>query len=265
MKVYVSADWEGICGLVGREHDKAQANRWMTEDVNAAVAGAFDGGATEVVVKDAHASALNIDPELLDARATLISGWRAEMCMVDELDETYDALMLIGAHARNHAEGGVLHHTFTLRFDEVRVNGRVFGETALSASIAGHFGVPTIMVSGDEATCAELSELLGEVETAPVKRGLTRQSGVLVPLKRARGMIRDAAYRAVSDLGRFQPLVLDKPIELAIDLSTVACADLAALVPGIEKTGPRSVRAVAADAIEMWKFFRVMVVMTMAA
>ena len=259
MKAYISADWEGISGLVSWKGGEAKGNAWMTEDVNAAVAGAFDGGATEVVVKDAHAGAQNIDAELLDDRASLISGWTAQMRMVDALDGSFDALILVGAHARNHTEAGVMSHTFSGRLDEVRVNGRVFGEAALSSCLAGHYGVPTVMVSGDEATCAEVTDLLGEVETAPVKKGLARESAVLVPLKQARQTIRDAAKRALSDISRFRPLVLDRPVQLEIDLGSEPMADLAAVVPAVERIGARTVRASAADPSEMWRFFRVIV------
>jgi len=265
MKVYISTDWEGVSGLVSGRNDAAKGNDWMTEDVNAAVGGAFDAGAKEVVVKDAHAGAININAEQLDYRAHLISGWKAEMCMVDGLDETFDALLLVGAHACNHTEAGVLNHTFSGCLDEVRVNGRVFGEAALSACIAGHYGVPAVMVSGDEATCAEVTDLFGEVETAPVKRGLARESAVLVPLKEARQMIRSAARQALSDLSRFRPLVLDQPIQLEIGLGSVPMADLAAVVPGVDRAGPRTVRVAAPDPVEMWRYFRVIVTMAGAA
>ena len=265
MKAFISADWEGISGLVSGRNDQSNANSWMTQDVNAAVAGAFDGGATGVVVKDAHAGALNIDAQQLDERATLISGWSPLMCMVDGLDESFQALILIGAHARNHTTAGVLHHTFTGRFDEVRLNGQPFGEAGLSTVVAGHYGVPTVMVSGDEATCTEVCELLGDVQTAPVKKGLAREAAVLVPLKEAREMIRNAAKQALSNLSGFRPLRLDPPIQLEIDLTGVPMADLAALVPGIERVGPRTVRASASDPLEMWRFFRVITIMAGSA
>ena len=263
MKVYICVDSEGISGNVGGLDDVTRS-RWMAEDANAAVTGVFDGGATEVVVKDACGTATTIDPEQLDERARLIRGWTPEMCMVGTLDETFDALLLVGAHARNHTEKGVLHHTHTGRIDEVRVNGRPFGEVGLNAGVAGHYGVPVVMVSGDEAVCAEASDLLGAVEAVCVKKGLAKHSAEIVPLKAARQMIHSAARRAVSDISRFRPLVLDRPIEFEVEMPFVARADMAALVPGVEKTGPRTVRASASDPLQMHRLMRVIFVMASA-
>jgi D-amino peptidase len=262
MKIYISVDSEGISGIVKYGSDEKTWQRWMTEDANAAAAGAFDGGATEVVVKDAHGSGVNIDAEQLDERAHLISGWKPEGCMLDALDNTYAAVMLVGCHSRMHTEGGVLCHTYSGVIDELRLNGRPFGEGGLSAAVAGHFGIPVVLVAGDEAATTEVRNLIGEVETVAVKRGLARDAALLMPLKKARHMIREAAKRAVSDLSRFKAFTLAQPIRMEIDFQKIIMADLAALVPGVEKTGPRRIAVSAADAWEMWRLFRVFIALS---
>ena len=119
-----------------------------------------------------------------------------------------------------------MYHTYNSRFSEVKINGQAYGETGLCALWAGHFGVPVVMVAGDEATCREATALLGDVETAAVKRGLMRDGATLVPVKKARQIIRDGAARALANLSRFHPFTVEKPVVLVLELMHILMADL---------------------------------------
>ena len=177
LKVYISADMEGIAGVStrmqvsssGREYEKFR--RLMTLEVNAAIEGAFAAGATEVLVSDSHGSAQNIDVELLDSRVRLIRGWPRALGMVHGVDETFDAVVFVGFHAREGDGPGILAHTFSGEVD-ISLNGELVSEASFSAAVAGHFGVPVVFLSGDQIIGRDIRRQLGPVETVAVKEAI---------------------------------------------------------------------------------------------
>src|SRR5690606_6665890 len=203
MKVYVSVDMEGVIGLTDPEEMHAGGSGYergcelMTGDANAAVDGAYAAGAEAVVVNDAHGSTKNLRIDLLDPRATLIRGPGKPMRMAEGLTAGFRAACFVGYHARAGVQHGVLNHTWMGKeIQNVYLNGELCGETRLVAGFAGFLGVPVVLVTGDEAVCEEAREVLGDVETVAVKRGIDKFAAELLPPGVAQRRIREATVRA---------------------------------------------------------------------
>ena len=259
MKVYISADGEGVSGVVtpgemypgkvGYEF----ARRMMTLDVNAAIAGAFDGGASEVLVNDSHWSMTNIDIELFDQRADLIRGGGKHLAMVESI-EGFDAAVFIGYHARAGASDGVGNETiFGREVIEVRVNGVAVGEGELNAAVAGYFGVPVVAVSGDDQFCIEFRHTFPKVETAIVKYAINRFAARCIAPERSQELITLAVARGVKNTGQYSPYILPGPIEVETEFMSTAEANLASLIPGAIRKSPRVVAFAADDPVSAWK------------
>lgn len=175
LKVYVSVDIEGITGLVHFHQYSAESGQQydmrlqMTREANAAIEGAFEAGATEVLVNDAHGTQKNLIPSELDKRAQLILGNTKPLSMMQGIDESFDGAFFIGYHAGASVQG-VCSHTYTGYVSEVRLNGQPAGEVMINSAVAGYFGVPVALVTGDSAACNEALSILVTVETVAVKR-----------------------------------------------------------------------------------------------
>jgi len=260
MRVYISVDGEGASGVVtpgemypgrvGYEFGR----KMMTLDANAAIEGAFSAGASEVLVNDSHWSMDNILLELLDPRADLIRGGNKHLGMMEGVDGGFDAIFLIGYHARAGHSDGVGNETIWGReVIEVRMNGKPVGEAELNAAVAGCFGVPVVMVSGDDAFCDEIKETLPRVETAVVKKHINRFAARCLSLERAHETIRTAAVRALERIAEFEPYVIDGPVELETEFMSTAEATAGALMPGAIRKSPRVVSYTGRDAVEARK------------
>ncbi|HET8980369.1 MAG TPA: M55 family metallopeptidase [Solirubrobacteraceae bacterium] len=259
-KVYLSVDIEGVAGVVDRAHGNRDGGpeyelgrRLMTEETNAAIEGALEAGATEIVVNDSHGQMRNLMPELLHSKATLIQGRVKHAFMVEGLDDSFDAVFLVGYHAPAGTRDGVLNHAFHPY--ELRYNGVVWSEIGLSASVAGHFGVPVALVTGDDAAIRVAKATIPPHVGVSVKRGITRLAGESLHPAEARARIRDGARRAIERLGEFTPLTFDGPIAVEMDFYYSPQADVAALIPTVERVGDRTVRYQAADAAEAYRTF----------
>ncbi|HEU5058171.1 MAG TPA: M55 family metallopeptidase [Kofleriaceae bacterium] len=249
MEVYISIDMEGVAGVVHVDqtrrtgHDYERARRWMTAEANAAIGGAFDGGATAVVVNDSHADMRNLVLDELDPRAEIISGSLKPRSMVQGVAPGHAAALFIGYHAGAASQAGILDHTYYgAVVARCRVGGRDWNETAINAAVCGQSGVPVALVTGDATTCAQARELLGEVATVEVKQAFTRYAARSIAPVVACQRIREAAAAAVrraaaGELRPFRPVL---PLELEIDFVNSACADAAELVPGTARTGGAS-------------------------
>ena len=256
MKILIAADMEGISGVVHWDHvdhknkEYGRFRKLMTEDVNAAIRGAFDGGASEVIVADGHGTARNILVEELDPRARLNSGSPAPLDMVQGAQTGIDAALFIGYHARVGTENAILDHTWSGAVANVWLNGRVVGEIGVNAAVCGHYGAPVIMISGDQSACAEARELLGPIETAEVKQATGRMAAECLPPEVAQAEIYEAAQRAVSRFGAGQavePFRTDTPVTMAADLVTSEMADKAMLIPGARRSEGKRVEITADD------------------
>lgn len=247
MKIFISADIEGVAGVVVPSHGQPgnpeyeRARRLMTAEVNAAIEGAFEGGATEVVVNDSHGPQMNLLPELLDARAEVILGRPKPAGMCAGLDSSFDAVFFTGYHA-GAGQHGVLSHTINgFAFLGIRVNGIDCAEATLYGAYAGSLGVPVALLSGDDRLMAQCGPMFPGARQVQVKTALGQRAARSVAPERAGQMLRDGAMKAVRDLAACTPATIAAPYRLEIDVTSVTLADLACLIPVAERVGPRTV------------------------
>jgi D-amino peptidase len=248
MKVFISVDMEGITGLTdpedvlpeGADYDRGRV--FMTSDANGAILGAFDAGADEVVVNDSHWTARNLLLERLDPRARLIKGFHRPMCMVQGLDETFDAAVFVGYHSCAGTEGGVLNHTLLGKeVQNLLLNGEPIGETRLNALMAGHFGVPVAFVAGDAAVCQEAIGVLGDtVATFAVKDGIDMFAAKCLHPEVTQQGIRDGVAGALRNLSSFSPYEMEPPYTFALEWNSTTIASTCEYFPNIKKTSPRT-------------------------
>jgi len=257
MRIYIHTDLEGISGVDSIEMmDKTDpsheyAIKRLMVDVNATIDGAFAGGATHVTVLDSHAGGGNFDLSLLDPRAECDT--KDNKKWWGKLDSTYNGTFFIGAHAMAGTINGFLDHTQSSRtWFNYWVNGRRMGELAQWAIVAGHFGVPMLMVSGDEAACVEAREFFDPIECAVVKRGVGRNRAELVGLDKSLARIRDAAKKGVALIGKATPFVPILPMEIRLELYRSDFCDKIAKKSGVERLDARTVRKIANTALELF-------------
>jgi len=272
MKILIAADMEGITGVTTWDQvtpghaEYARFRRLMTEDINAAVRGAYDAGATEIVLADGHWNGSNILIEDLDQRAHLNSGSPSPFSMMQGIDESVNAVFFIGYHARNGSANAVLDHTWSSRtVANVWLNDLLTGEYGLNAALAGHFAIPVIMASGDQTACKQMSELLGELETAVVKHASGRFAAECLPPPVTQELIYAAAKRAVERLAEEDvpaPFVVAPPIRVTVEFFSSDMADRAVVLPFTEREGT-CVSFTAPEMIVAYSAFRSMVTLAM--
>ena len=267
LKVYISVDMEGIWGVVHGDHTSAaagdyqHARKWMAEDVRAVVDGLFEAGATEIVVNDSHGGMRNILAEDFHPRASYISGTPKPLLMMEGVDATFAACVFIGYHARAGTAAAILDHTIssaTVR--AVRINGMEMPELGINGAIAGAFGVPVVMLSGDTETCKQAKSILGpETVTVGVKEAIGRTAARMLPRDSVLRMLKDGAKEALSKRGKSVPLKLGPPLNFELDFQTSAMAELPLQVAGIKRLGPRSVGFTSGDFLEAVKLLRALI------
>jgi D-amino peptidase len=267
MRIYLSVDLEGVAGIVHESqtdpndarnrHEYARARELMTAEANAAVAGAFEAGATKVLVNDAHWDNRNLLAERLDPRAELLSGGPKPWSMMDGIELGWDAAMLVGYHGKAGTGRSVIDHTYTDRIRDVRLNGTSVGEVGLNAALAGAFGVPVAMLSGDDTLAAEVKGLFGgAVPAVVVKEAVSRYAARSVAPEVACRRIREGAAAALRTLPR--PFVVEAPVTLEVDFTFGVQADVAALIPGADQPTPTTARWRGGDMKEVFRAFRAM-------
>ncbi len=246
MKVYISADIEGVSGITswsqcGRpradHYDFGWARERMTADVNAAIRGAKKGGATEIVVKDSHGNSKNLLVDKLESGVTLISGHGAgHGGMMAGLDRTYAAALLVGYHAMAGTSNAIMEHTITGGIHRVKINGMPAGEIAMSAGIAGCYDVPIVMISSDRAGCEEATKLLPGITSASVKEGMGRYMGKCLHPDVTAKLIEDAAEEGVHRASSLDPWLPDTPCTISIEFNRSEDADCAGRLVGVRRT-----------------------------
>jgi D-amino peptidase len=248
MKVFISVDMEGVTGITDPEDvlpdgaDYARGRVFMTQDANAAILGAYDAGADEVLVNDSHWTMRNLLLENLDPRARLIKGFQKPMCMVQGLDASYDAAVFVGYHSCAGTEHGVLNHTLLGKeVQNLLLNGEPIGETRLNALIAGELGVPVAFVAGDDAVCLEARAVLdGDLPTYAVKDGLDMLvASCLHPQVTGAG-IREGVAGALRDLGQRRPHVAEGSLTYTFEWNSTTIAAMCECIPGVRKPTPRT-------------------------
>lgn len=242
MNVYISVDMEGCSGIVHREqtnpkgYDYERARLLMTEEANAAVRGAFEAGAESVVVSDSHGGngmrTLLVDH--LDERVDIVTGAPRRAFQLEGLDDTFDALVMVGYHTR-HGRSGVLSHTTNGRaVANLWVNGQVHGEVGWNALLAGHYGVPTVLVTGDDRTCAESEATIPGCRTVTVKWAAGRYAARCLHPVRARSAIRSGTEHALRERREIPPYTTTSPVTVRLQYKESGSAESAARGLGID-------------------------------
>lgn len=268
LRVYISSDMEGIAGLVSGtqvsagERDYGVGRRLMTAETNAAIAGAFDAGATEVLVNDSHGSQTNLLAEELDRRASLITGSPKPVGMMQGIDSTFDAVVFVGYHAQASTADAVLGHTYSGALKSVKLNGREVGEYGLNAAIAGHFGVPVVFISGDAAVVGQARALVPGIEGVAVKEGIGQTAARTLHPAEARDRIAAGVRSALARRSEIRPVTLARPVTIEVEVSNVEYADAAMLVPGMRRVAGRVVSYPAPDMPTAYRVSRL--IMTLA-
>ncbi|AEH50325.1 M55 family metallopeptidase [Pseudothermotoga thermarum] len=262
MRIFISADMEGICGVVNLQHvdpgtkDYERFRKMMTREVNAFVEAAFEFGATEVVVNDSHANMDNILIEELHPKATLISGSPKPLSMMQGIDETFDAVFFVGYHARTGTVDAIMDHTFAGRVFCVKVNGKPLSEAGLNARVAGFFSVPVVLVSGDDKTIACAKEEINEFVPVVVKEAVGRYAAKVYPFEVVKERIKNGVKQALMNLKNLKPTVEKEPVHLEITFINSSLAELPCLIPGVERKDAKTIVYTASNYLEAYKVFR---------
>jgi D-amino peptidase len=234
MKVLISVDMEGIAGTVSADQllpgafEYERFRRFMTAEAVAAVEGAKQAGATEIVVTDAHGNEENLLLEMFPADVRVVRGSPRKLGMMGGLDGSFEAVMFVGYHASTHNSSGVRAHTFSsARFTAVKVNGTPVTEGAWNAAIAGQFGVPVVFVAGDDAAVAEVKAAIGEVESVVTKRNLGFHAAETIMPEASQKMIREKAAAAVRSVGTRKPYRVSNPVTVEISFKSITPVEAA--------------------------------------
>jgi D-amino peptidase len=258
MRVFISADIEGVAGVTALpttgpwRHEWAQGRRWMTEEVLAAIAGARAAGATSFVVSDGHGSAHNLLPDLFTDDTELVRAWPRPLLQMDGIDRgPFDACIFIGHHAMAQAWRGVLAHSFTMTFREIRLCDVPQSETSINAHVAAHFGVPVVFASGDDDYVAHTRSFLPDIETVTTQRALSYTAvACLTPAESCR-RIRAGVERAMARRAGIRGIAPPARYRLDIDFASRSQPEMLDYLPWLERSGPYTISVEVADAAEM--------------
>ena len=257
LKVLISVDMEGVAGVVTGDQlgptgfEYGRFREFMTREALAAVEGARAAGATEVVVADAHGNGENLLIEQFPADVRVIRSWPRRLSMVAGVDEGVDALVFIGYHAGTNNAAGVRAHTFSsATLTRVALNGANVTEGSWNAAIAGHFGVPVVMISGDDAAIAEVRQAVGHIEGAETKRSLGFHSANTLTPQASAALIRQRVEAALGDRQRFTPFRVAGPVTVDVSFKNYMPAEVLAYLPLFERADSHSIRFRAKDMAE---------------
>jgi D-amino peptidase len=261
LKIYISVDMEGITGVVTGDQLSPQGfeysrfREFMTQEATTAIEAAFAGGATEIVVSDSHGNGESLLIEKLPKNITLVRSWPRPLMMMQGIDETFAGAIFIGYHSSTTNPDGVRAHTMSsANLADVKLNGVAVPEAGINAAIAGHFGVPVIMVSGDDAAVKEITGLLGNIEGAVVKWNYGFHSARTLMPEAANDLIREKVRRAMSRINEFKPYKVSAPIRLDIRFKNYRPSELLSYLSIVQRTDSHSIRFVGKDMIETSKF-----------
>jgi D-amino peptidase len=261
MKIYISADMEGVVGVVtgdqlgpqGFEYQRFR--EFMTQEVNAAIEGARAAGATEIVVSDSHGNGENLLLEKLPRAVLLVRSWPRPLMMMQGIDATFAGAIFIGYHASTANPEGVRAHTISsARLADIKLNGLSMSEAGINAAIAGQFNVPIIMLSGDDVVVKETTALLGNVEGAVVKWAGGFHSATTMTPEASYQLIREKAQKAVGRIKDFKPYKLSGPVKLDVRFKNYRPSEMLSYLSIVERTDSHSIRFVGKDMLEVSKF-----------
>ena len=261
LKVYISVDMEGIAGVVtsdqlgptGFEYDRAR--EFMTGEALAAIAGAKEAGATEIVVSDSHGNGESLLIDRFPDDVRIIRSWPRPLMMMEGIDSSFAAAIFIGYHASTNSPAGVRAHTISsANLASVSLNGVTVPEAGINAAIAGRFGVPVVFISGDDVAVDETRKLLGDVEGAVVKRAISFHAASTMTPKAAQQLIREHVKSAVERRATFKPYLVKAPVTLDVVFKNYRPAEMLAFLPIVQRTASHAIRFTGRDMIEVSRF-----------
>jgi len=262
MRIYISADMEGVNGVVLKEHvdpackEYEPARQWMVAEVNAAIEGAVAAGAREVVVNDSHNNMANLPVDKLHPLAHVVSGPGKPFSMVQDLDASFAAAFFVGYHARFGTANAIHDHIFAYSsYEAVWINDRQVGELGLNAGMAGHYGVPTVLVTGDAALCEEARALNPALHAVAVKEGRARHAAHCYPFHQTLAAIREQSEKAVRGCRGISLISFPPPLTLRVRFQKAEMAEFASLLPDSQRIDAFTVECEAADYPEMYRRF----------
>lgn len=261
LKVYISVDMEGVAGVVTGDHlgptgfEYQKAREWLTEEVNAAIRAARDAGATEIVVSDSHGNGENILLDRLPVDVLLVRAWPRPLMMMQGIDESFDAALFIAYHASTSNTTGVRAHTMSSgNLTGVRLNGILVPEAVINAAIAGQFGVPVVMISGDDAIVEEATSLLGDIEGAVLKWSYGFHSAMTVMPEVAQQIIAEKVALALGRLEDFKPYTIPSPIRVEVSFKNYLPAELLSYLTIVDRVDSHTIAFTGKDMIEVSRF-----------
>jgi len=264
MKVHITADMEGVATIshdYQGDHKNSEfprARQLMTDEVKAAIAGAKDGGADEILICDAHDTGRNIYVEQLDSDVEIVQGSAYDLGMMAGMSKDFDASLQIGYHSMRHTHAGTLGHTYTYSIAELKFNGVTVGESGLSAAIAGHFGVPLVFVSGDAHAVRQAQRLAKNIVGVPTKTGVGLYGVRSLTPKKACDMIRRGVKEALGRVGDIRPFVVKRPVLMQVEFERPLMAQYASRIPMTKRVDIKTVSYKAKDVLEAFEVFDVM-------
>ena len=245
-KVFISADMEGISGISASDQLSAagaeygRSRKMMADDVNAAIRGARAGGASTIVVNDSHGTMRNLRLEDLDQDVRLISHSFKRSGMMEGLDDTFDAVIFVGYHAKAGHPGGLFAHTGSGVVRDVRVNGTSMGEGGLNTLVAAWYGVPVVLVTGDDVAVKQVAEVATNARTVAVKRAINPRAVELRPFREAHADIERAAREGVAAAKKFAPR-REPGYRVEVQFQEIAIPEVAESLPGMQRTAPDTI------------------------
>ncbi|MGW5531945.1 M55 family metallopeptidase [Streptomyces xanthochromogenes] len=249
MRIYISADMEGVTGLVDAEdvqpggRDYERGRLMMAEDVNAAVRGAITAGATDITVNDAHGPMRNILPESLHPAARLIRGKPKHMGMLEGLSPEHDAMICVGYHSRAGALGVLSHSFMGHEIEDMWLDGRPVGEIGLAHATAAAIGVALTVLTGDDCACTEMAAWDASVRTAAVKYARDRFAADLRPAEEARATIEEAVATSLAAPPKASVAAAEAPSTLRVRWQSASVASTLLGIPGVTSADTRTVQA----------------------
>jgi len=257
--IFVITDAEGVAGICRQEQvepRESELRQLLTGEINAAVDGFLAGGADEVIVWDGHDGSQTLSALTIHPRAKLIIGG---LGVTMTMERGYAGLAFIGQHSMANTRGGIMAHSYSsLGIQNLKLNGKPVGEIETRAALAGWFGIPVILLTGDDAAVKELRQIVPDAELVSVKEGLGRYSCLTLSAKAAQEMIRNAAQRAMAKIGKIRPYRVEGAVTIEVEYTTRNSLPIdAALRAGAEVVDDRTIRYRGRDFLEAWTRYSV--------
>jgi D-amino peptidase len=256
--IFLITDAEGVGGVCRQEQTDPrdpEMRQLLTGEINAAVDGFYDGGADEVIVWDGHDGSQTLSTLTIHPRARLVMGGLGPSML---MERRFAAVAYVGQHSKANIRAGIMAHSYSsLGIQDMLLNKKPVGEIDVIAAMAGHFGTPVTMLSGDQAAADELREIVPDAEFAVVKEGLARHVCISLSAHAARESIRGAARRSMSKIGKIRPYTVPGPVTLQVEYTTRNSLSLnAPNFPGATVIDDRTIRYTGKDILEVWSRYR---------